>query len=221
MAACSSKFTEKHKNILRSALKKYGTQNSISTLIELEGLVVGMLSRPSNVGLSEEFELIWGVDDEDQPSWDDQKEVEGFIESLFTLHNCNNDRIRGMRYKPKILDSKDYYKLWCRGFIKGLGPQYLEQPLEEALGYAALIIMVLAESHSIDTPMLSADQDFQEFLTDAKKISIVKFGNVIQLFYKYYNKGPSNLPEAHAKTPKRNDPCPCGSGKKFKHCCLH
>ena len=19
---------------------------------------------------------------------------------------------------------------------------------------------------------------------------------------------------------KRNDPCPCGSGKKFKHCCL-
>ena len=21
------------------------------------------------------------------------------------------------------------------------------------------------------------------------------------------------------KTPKRNDPCPCGSGKKFKKCC--
>ena len=23
-----------------------------------------------------------------------------------------------------------------------------------------------------------------------------------------------------AKKPGRNDPCPCGSGKKFKHCCL-
>jgi preprotein translocase subunit SecA len=21
------------------------------------------------------------------------------------------------------------------------------------------------------------------------------------------------------KTPGRNDPCPCGSGKKYKHCC--
>ncbi|EEU9328680.1 TPA: SEC-C domain-containing protein, partial [Escherichia coli] len=21
--------------------------------------------------------------------------------------------------------------------------------------------------------------------------------------------------------PGRNDPCPCGSGKKFKKCCLH
>jgi SEC-C motif-containing protein len=23
-----------------------------------------------------------------------------------------------------------------------------------------------------------------------------------------------------AKKPGRNDPCPCGSGKKYKHCCL-
>jgi hypothetical protein len=21
--------------------------------------------------------------------------------------------------------------------------------------------------------------------------------------------------------PGRNDPCPCGSGKKYKHCCAH
>ncbi|MDJ0685771.1 MAG: SEC-C metal-binding domain-containing protein [Alphaproteobacteria bacterium] len=27
---------------------------------------------------------------------------------------------------------------------------------------------------------------------------------------------------AASQTPRvgRNDPCPCGSGKKFKHCCL-
>ena len=24
-----------------------------------------------------------------------------------------------------------------------------------------------------------------------------------------------------ASPPGRNDPCPCGSGRKFKHCCLH
>jgi len=22
------------------------------------------------------------------------------------------------------------------------------------------------------------------------------------------------------RAPKRNDPCPCGSGRKYKHCCL-
>ena len=26
-------------------------------------------------------------------------------------------------------------------------------------------------------------------------------------------------PLVNPKLPGRNDPCPCGSGKKFKHCC--
>ncbi|MFN3282542.1 MAG: SEC-C metal-binding domain-containing protein [Tabrizicola sp.] len=34
-------------------------------------------------------------------------------------------------------------------------------------------------------------------------------------------KGPANLPGVAAARAKvgRNDPCPCGSGKKFKKCC--
>ncbi len=28
-----------------------------------------------------------------------------------------------------------------------------------------------------------------------------------------------NRPKANKKSPSRNDPCPCGSGKKYKHCC--
>jgi SEC-C motif domain protein len=31
--------------------------------------------------------------------------------------------------------------------------------------------------------------------------------------------GPAPFREA-AQRPGRNDPCPCGSGKKYKHCCL-
>jgi SEC-C motif-containing protein len=31
--------------------------------------------------------------------------------------------------------------------------------------------------------------------------------------------GPAPYREA-ARKPGRNDPCPCGSGKKYKHCCL-
>jgi len=28
-----------------------------------------------------------------------------------------------------------------------------------------------------------------------------------------------NQPKKAKKEPGRNDPCPCGSGKKYKHCC--
>ena len=31
---------------------------------------------------------------------------------------------------------------------------------------------------------------------------------------------PSGKEPIHIKMPGRNDPCPCGSGKKFKKCCL-
>lgn len=33
--------------------------------------------------------------------------------------------------------------------------------------------------------------------------------------------GPVSEPIRSSKTAGRNDPCPCGSGKKFKKCCLH
>jgi len=30
---------------------------------------------------------------------------------------------------------------------------------------------------------------------------------------------PARKPIRSAKKPKRNEPCPCGSGKKYKECC--
>jgi len=30
---------------------------------------------------------------------------------------------------------------------------------------------------------------------------------------------PKQKPITHAEKTGRNEPCPCGSGKKFKHCC--
>ena len=30
---------------------------------------------------------------------------------------------------------------------------------------------------------------------------------------------PQALPAADAEPPRRNAPCPCGSGRKYKHCC--
>jgi hypothetical protein len=32
--------------------------------------------------------------------------------------------------------------------------------------------------------------------------------------------GGSRLTDHVTKTPGRNDPCPCGSGRKYKQCCL-
>ncbi len=39
------------------------------------------------------------------------------------------------------------------------------------------------------------------------------------LYTRPLRQGPAPV-RAAAKKPGRNDPCPCGSGKKYKHCCL-
>ena len=36
-------------------------------------------------------------------------------------------------------------------------------------------------------------------------------------FWSSYNQSPSSVRTSN--TPGRNDPCPCGSGKKYKRCC--
>ena len=38
------------------------------------------------------------------------------------------------------------------------------------------------------------------------------------VFGRYTDAGPVFTPTSDRKV-GRNDPCPCGSGKKFKHCC--
>jgi len=39
------------------------------------------------------------------------------------------------------------------------------------------------------------------------------------IYTRSVREGPAPIKAAHPK-PGRNDPCPCGSGKKYKHCCL-
>ena len=43
-------------------------------------------------------------------------------------------------------------------------------------------------------------------------------GKAIKDFKKAMNEEPEAKPTSSEKT-GRNDPCPCGSGKKFKKCC--
>ncbi|HGE72451.1 TPA: anaerobic sulfatase maturase [Candidatus Poribacteria bacterium] len=44
--------------------------------------------------------------------------------------------------------------------------------------------------------------------------------NRIKIQYAYQNQQSKFLSEKPQKTPERNDPCPCGSGKKYKKCCM-
>ncbi len=80
---------------------------------------------------------------------------------------------------------------------------------------------------------------YKEFVEDIERYSKYSFREVVDVFTFYdnavknwycYNKDKSDFyddkwikpqqPYITPKTAGRNDPCPCGSGKKYKKCCL-
>jgi uncharacterized protein YecA (UPF0149 family) len=68
------------------------------------------------------------------------------------------------------------------------------------------------------------------YITEKIKLSDDRFNKIdiipavlnksdIQVIEKYYNLAKKIAKEENFDNLSRNAPCPCGSGKKYKHCC--
>lgn len=64
----------------------------------------------------------------------------------------------------------------------------------------------------------ATDDEVNEKLKDFEDSVIT--GDQLAQLRALYNRKPKQLVRKHAKV-GRNDPCPCGSGKKFKNCCMN
>jgi hypothetical protein len=98
------------------------------------------------------------------------------------------------------------------GFLDGVQTSLIEDfPLEDLNEESSLSILVDPEKLYLN--MLIAEADYlynlpqwDDVLTDAKRVAITKAYKKAKIVV---NKNKTG----------RNDPCPCGSGKKYKHCC--
>ena len=65
-------------------------------------------------------------------------------------------------------------------------------------------------------PIEQVDPEFAELIRLAvtRQIKVEVFDNRV-----FDMSDPKNPVEVPGNMPGRNDPCPCGSGKKFKRCC--
>ena len=124
-------------------------------------------------------------------------------------------------YANDALDSRCGYD-WADGFILGMSLSEKEwEPLfdEEGLSNCLTPIMLL------NTGTLRAVVD--EVMTHARRKELVEMiPRSVHVLWDYWQSAlapPRSEPVASASEVKvgRNDPCPCGSGKKYKKCCLH
>ncbi|HEY8708909.1 MAG TPA: UPF0149 family protein [Burkholderiaceae bacterium] len=135
-------------------------------------------------------------------------------------------------YLPVLHEDRDgvaHGNDWSSGFMRGVGlrPVGWRELLDsDEYGGPLFPIMVLQHEHDPDPslrPTISAASEKREELIQMMIASLT----VIYRHFAPHRAGEASVASARSLVPQRrtvpkvgrNDPCPCGSGKKFKHCC--
>jgi uncharacterized protein len=123
-------------------------------------------------------------------------------------------------YMPNLKegDTTPDSQTWCNGFVEGMAYNREKWvPLfASSLGFER-IAPIMMTSDPDEWEKKDALNPFAELapreLGDALKLAVLATYD----FWSRYEPNPN--PIRTASVPGRNAPCPCGSGKKYKHCC--
>lgn len=193
-------------------------------LTELDGFLTGLIVCPEPIPVDEWMTVIWGVEVDGVPPFEDPLDVQWFVKAVAARREeIARDLSRGKLQPILDVDERDGEVLW-EYWIDGLSDAIALRPDAWAASAAdagwadpwqrllALIAIARGES-DLDSVEVNA---FQER-------AVAELTDIVQRLYAA--RAPAGEAKASAVpmvvTAKtgRNDPCPCGSGKKHKHCC--
>jgi len=197
----------------------------------LHGYLTAVAIGPGMVRPSEWLPLVWG---EEGPDFESRQEAERIFGLIMRLYN---DILRTFRHDPDEFrpiiyeDESDTdpgpgAELWCRGFMMGvaLRPDDWAPLMKKEYGAAMLLpIFGLADLKTMAKELGPAAA--REF-TRERLMEMVPPAVVNTYLYWLERRKPldPNLAQngpglGRGARVGRNDPCPCGSGKKYKKCC--
>jgi uncharacterized protein len=200
---------------------------------EFDGFVAGLLVCPELISPNEWLPIVWNRDDQDGPSGFDDLDHANSVFGLIMDHY--NDVVltlmkRPERYRPLFpVDGRNgdiIWELWIEGFDQAISlrPAAWQKLLDADPDTAAAMLGMLALTDIVrgehDIPREHVDS-----LTKAAPDLIP--GWIVTLnTWRIANSQPASVIERTARPLSasrgkvgRNEPCPCGSGKKYKRCC--
>jgi uncharacterized protein len=198
-------------------------------LEELDGFIAGLLVCPDLIKPDEWLPIIWNRDGTDQqPAFDNLDHVNRVLGLVMEHYNDVARMLveRPHRYSPLFtIDTRNgdiLWELWIEGFEKAvaLRPAAWKKLLDADADTATAMsgMLMLAD-------IAQGDQETKDsntlFATAPDKIAdwVVALNEWRLASHQLM---PGVIPGAGSASTKkvgRNDPCPCGSGKKYKRCC--
>lgn len=221
-------FTDEDYAFIEDRLIEYGNDESILSAPELHGFLTSVVSSPQLIPPSQWYPLLWGSQSQ-APKWQDEAEMKQFHHLVFGMMN-QVARILiddPDSFEPLLLvnevDGKEIWiaEDWCFGYMAGVAlwadqvlPKHVQTYLDVIALHGQEDNFDLLEQLSLDTHQKSIDDiapatvGLQQYFLAFRSENIKKLTMPTQTLFK---SGPKV---------GRNEPCPCGSGKKLKYCCL-
>lgn len=199
-------------------------------LEKLDGFIAGLLVCPEMISPNEWLPVIWNQGDDRQSPFADVDHA-NFVFGLIMNHY--NDVVLTLmnqpeRYRPLFPVEKDevLWEVWIEGFMEAvdLRPQVWEQLLEADEDTSGAMLGMLALMGIVGGTKEIPQDIVDDMTRDAHDLIpgwIVTLNNWRLANYKpatAIEQTPTELP-LPARKAGRNEPCPCGSGKKYKKCC--
>ena len=216
---------------MSDVLKRFGDKRAMN-LETLDGFFAALICGPDDVPPSEYLPEIWGGDMVNEPAFDAQPILQDFI-ALVTRHwNATCDALRsGDVFVPLLLEDEQGVARandWANGFMRGMELRregWAALLGDDEFGGSLVPIFALAHEHHPDPEM----RPYKEPISaEQREKLIIGAAAGVMAIYDYFEAERLSGARRHGAAttfrrdaPKvgRNDPCPCGSGKKFKHCC--
>ena len=231
MAAMTQALTDAEYDRIASMLARFRSEQAMN-LEMLDGYFAALVCSPDMVRPSEYLREIWGGTMADDEAFGGQKELQTFLDLVMrhwnaVVHSLNSEDV----FLPLLLEADDGVARgndWAHGFMRGMDlrrDEWAELMNDEEHGGALIPILALANEHHPDPEM----RPYKEPMSAERREQLmVGVAASVQAIYRYFapHRRVSARLEREGTTYRRpsdkigrNEPCPCGSGKKFKKCC--
>ena len=191
-------------------------------LSDLDGFLTAIVVGPELIKPSEWLPVVWG---DETPVFSDDAQSTTILGAILGRHN---EIARSLTKIPPEIDpifweTRDGMVVagdWAEGFLDAMGLRpdaWTDLLKDENEGRHLTPILSLAGSEN-ESPILAGGSEELDRLvveaTDLIPSCIIK----IDAFWKARRR-LSATTELVGRRPGRNEPCPCGSGRKYKRCC--
>jgi uncharacterized protein len=232
-------FTETHAALLQAFLSSPQRVKGTMTYPQLAGFLISLANAPELIPPSEWIPIVFNDQD---ARYETPREAEEVLQAMMALYNdCGRERMKGSAFLPSGCEIRSQpldnlgddapLSQWAQGFLTGhtylddIWNEYTPDELDEEFGAVLMALTffaspALADAYHKEGKGKTSLKQLADTVVMIFPDALIEYAHLgWSIFQARREAGDLGQELSARQTIGRNDPCPCGSGKKFKKCC--